>query len=129
MIIMDGLIVKQPYADMIINGTKMWELRNRHPPKDKIGADIFLLSKCYSLGIICIVKSTGPLSVNELNDNNNKHRSGTGWPIDTPPTYAWQVRVIERFTTPKRYAHPNGAQIWVKNITDTRTKLTDYLDS
>ena len=126
---MDGLIVKQPYADMLIDGTKMWELRNRHPPKNKVDVDIFLLSRCYSLGIIHIVKSTGPLSIAELNNNNDRHRSGIGWPTDTPPTYAWHIHTIERFTPPKKYSHPNGAQIWVKDVTHSKPRLTDYIDN
>ena len=114
---MDGLIVKQPYADMIIDGTKAWELRNRSPPKGKIGTDIFLPSRCHALGVIKLVRTVGPLDAGELAKTDTLHRSGTVWPHYTPQTYAWEVEVVERFDAPKRYAHPNGAQIWVKNVT------------
>ena len=114
---MDGLIVKQPYADMLIDGTKTWELRNRLPPKNKIDADIFLLSRCHALGVIRLVRTAGPLDADDLGRTDYLHHSGTVWPDYTPPTYAWEVEVVERFEAPRRYAHPNGAQIWVRNVT------------
>ena len=127
---MDGLIVKQPYADMIADGTKTWELRSRLPPKNKINSNIFLLSRGYSLGIIRIIKVTGPLSINDLNNNNDKHRSGTGWSLDddVPITYAWHIHVVERFQPSRKYAHPNGAQVWVKNVQSKISNLKDYCD-
>lgn len=127
---MDGLIVKQPYADMIIDGTKTWELRNRSPPRNKLGADILLLSRCFALGVIRIVKDTGPLDADELGRTDALHRSGIDWPDCMSTTHAWEVEVVERFEAPKRYAHPNGAQIWVKGVAwpgEHPKDLDDYL--
>ena len=130
---MDGLIVKQPYAGMIIDGSKTWELRNRHAPKNKIGVTIFLLSQCYSLGIIRITESSGPIDIDKLDKTDHLHHSGMEWPPYTPPTYAWKVEVVKRFKQPKRYAHPNGAQIWVKNVVSPenlpKTKITGYFNA
>lgn len=92
---MNGLIVLQPYADRIISGKKRFEYRKKQPPQDKINVSIFLLSKGFALGKIkidCIVKNVN-----------------TGF-------YGWDITVLEKFDRPKKYFHPNGAQVWVKKV-------------
>ena len=60
---MDGLIIKEPFASMIIDGGKIWELRSREPPKNKIKSKIALLSHGKVLGTIEITGSRGPLTL------------------------------------------------------------------
>ena len=123
---MNGLIVKQPYADLIINGKKKWELRNNTPPKHHINTDIFLLSKGFILGIMKIVDYYLP-SIDELKQTNHLHHSGIYWDGQMQDTYAWIIKIIKRYDTPVRYDHPNGAQIWVLDVTKKQKKLLDYL--
>ena len=112
---MNGFIVKQPYANMIINEEKTWELRNRIPPRHHINKNIFLLSKGYILGIIRILDYK-KISIDELKNTNHLHGSGIYWSELTPDTYAWIIHVVEKYENPVKYNHPNGAQIWVLNV-------------
>ncbi|MEM2683851.1 MAG: ASCH domain-containing protein [Nitrososphaerota archaeon] len=109
--VLDGLIVKQPYADQIIRGYKKWEMRRRPPPIDKIGKNILLLSGGYALGIIRIVKVVGPLGERDLIRTMKMHGGAN-------PTYryAWVVKIVKKFEKPIKYRHPSGARVWVKNV-------------
>lgn len=91
---LDGLIVLQPYADNIINGVKKTEYRKASPPKDKYKTNLFLLNRGHALGIIKI----------------------TNFYLGTGKIYRWEIEVIEKFAKPVKYNHPNGAQVWVKNV-------------
>ena len=92
---MDGLIVLQPHANQIINGQKKTEFRNKMPPEDKINTPLYLLSSGYALGKFKIAGF------------------GRG---KTNYRYGWRIKVIKKFSTPKKYKHLMGAQIWVKNV-------------
>ena len=72
---MDGLIVNEPYASMIIERKKKWELRSRKPPEDKIKNKIGLLSQGKMLGTIEITDSKGPLTVSDLKKTISFHQS------------------------------------------------------
>lgn len=108
---MDGLVVKQPYAELIIKGLKRWELRARPPPSDKVGRRIYLLSNGYVLGVVRIVDFKGPLSNRELSRYRSLHLAGR-----TRYKYAWVIEVVRRFSRPLRYRHPYGARIWVRDV-------------
>lgn len=127
---MDGLIVNQPYADLIIEGKKQWELRSRHAPKSKIGSEVYLLSKGNMLGKIKIKYSKGPVDLKELQETVHLHQSNLEGLDDSFSSYAWEVDVSEKFETPEKYLHPNGAQIWVKNVLPFKNyvkgKITTY---
>ncbi len=84
-----GLIVLHPYATQIITGDKTEEYRDRPPPPGVIGSTIYLLSGGYALGRIKITWAEPGI---------------------------WHVRVVERFDTPRKYEHPNGAQVWVRDV-------------
>ncbi len=113
---MDGLIVKSPFADLIIDGNKRWELRSKPVPKSKIGNTILLLSQGNMLGKIKIKKNLGPFDVDELKKTVHLHNSNLDGLDDSFSTYVWEVEVTEKFVRPKRYFHPQGAQVWVKNV-------------
>ena len=90
---MHGFIVKQPYSNQIINGTKKFEYRNFETKK--LNIPIYLLSEGMVLGKIMF---TGI----------KKHNKD--W------KYAWKIKVLKKFTKPWKYSHPQGAQRWVKNV-------------
>ena len=128
---MDGLIVSQPYANLIIGKKKTWELRTRKPPTEKINSEIFLLSEENMLGEIKIKNTKGPLGLKELKENYNLHQSSVEDIDDGFSCYAWEIDVCEIFDEPKKYFHPNGARIWVKNVIPMENhllgKLTSYM--
>ena len=127
---MDGLIVNQPYADLIIKGEKTWELRNRKPPANKINSEIFLLSKGNMLGTIKILGTNGPLDSNSLRKNYHYHKSQVESIDDDYESYAWEVEVCKTYSKPQKYFHPVGAQVWVKNVLPfskyMESKITNY---
>lgn len=108
---MDGLIVKQPFANQIISKRKKREYRLWPPPDNKINRNIYLLSNGYALGIIKIV-GTKNLStrVRILKLKGVKTRTAIKY------RYAWLLKVVKKFRKPIRYRHPRGAQIWVKDV-------------
>ena len=99
---MNGLIVLEPYATQIINGEKESELRYRIPPKQYQQTIIYLLTGGYILGRIKI--------------------TGFGWD-DYQGTYYWRIKVITKYKNRKKYNHPNGAQVWVKDVDKVQLKL------
>jgi hypothetical protein len=111
---MDGLIVRQPFARLIIEGRKDWEIRSRKPPKNKTGREIYLLSEGEALGKIKIVSFHGPLSKEELDSTANHHFSPQKH-FDSS-VFAWILSVSERFLRPVGYHHPIGARVWVLDV-------------
>jgi hypothetical protein len=103
---MEGLIVRQPHATMIIHRRKRWELRSRKPPKNKCNKNIYLLSEGKVLGVISITMSRGPPTYRRREKGSVKH-----------PCFAWMVSVKERYEHPVRYLHPRGARVWVRHVT------------
>ena len=112
---MDGLIVKQPFAEMIASGKKTWELRSRSAPKEKINKEILLLSSGYALGKIKI-KKCFESNKKEIIQNHKKHLSGVNLDSENIYSHVWEVSVIKKFSKPKKYSHPMGARVWVKNV-------------
>ena len=92
---MDGLIVLQPYARLIIEGTKKFEYRKYKPPTDKVYIPIYLISEKKVLGEITITDSR----YNQIRHN-----------------YFWYIKVLKKYKRPKYYNYKNGAQIWVKDV-------------
>ena len=90
---MQGFIVKQPYANQIINGTKKFEFRNFKT--NKLDESCYLLSEGLVLGTIMF---TG---IKEINKD---------W------KYAWSIKIIRKLTRPWKYRQPQGAQRWVKKV-------------
>jgi len=90
---LQGFIVKQPYSDQIINGTKKYEFRNFKTTK--LNIPVYLLSGGMVLGKIMFT---------EIKENN------TEW------KYAWKIKVLKKLAKPWKYSHPQGAQRWVKRV-------------
>lgn len=112
---MDGLIVNEPFASMIIEGKKTWELRNRLLPTKRQGKEFYLLSKGRALGTVRFLYSIGPLSRNQITQNKDKHHCYKLTSAEEP-VFAWIVKVEKKYKRPLRYRHPMGARIWVRNV-------------
>ena len=109
---MDGLIVLEPYATMIIVGTKSWELRSRKPPASRLGKSVYLLSSGDILGVIRILSYSGPLSKAELQAHFTEHQVEE----PRPGQYAWRLKVVRKFHRRRKYVHARGARVWVKEV-------------
>ena len=109
---MDGLVVLEPYATMIIDGRKSWELRSRKPPTSRVGRNIYLLSSGEILGVVKITEWSGPLSGKDLKVHFTEHQVRD----PKPGLYAWNLVVIRRFARRAKYNHPRGARVWLKSV-------------
>lgn len=111
---MKGLVIKEKWADMILNGEKTWEIRG---------------SQTKQRGRICIIKSGSgkifgsvdlvdciPLhggdDVELILNNHDKHRVPLG-AIPYRKPWAWVLKDPLIYPFPIRYDHPQGAVIWV----------------
>jgi hypothetical protein len=93
---LNGLIVLEPYATQIINGEKELEFRDKKPPVHNRNIPIYLLSGGFILGKIKIF--------------------GFGIRHNPGSKYYWRIKVLSKYKTKRKYKHPNGAQIWVKDV-------------
>ena len=101
---MNGLIVLQPHANRIADGTKTEEYRSRPPPFKYLKQDIYLLSECKILAIIQIID----------------------YVKFSETYYIWKIKLVEEYTSPHLYEHPRGAQTWVKDVNYTKTTMDEF---
>ena len=109
---MKGLIIKQPWIDYILNGSKTWEIRSS---KTHIRGTIGLIQSKSGL-ILGTVEIIGckELDLETYQNSVDKHCIRNG--LDNPPykrTYAWILNNPIKYEQPKPYKHPRGAVIWV----------------
>ena len=112
-----GLVVRNPWADLILDGLKSWEIRGQ---STRVRGRIAVIrSGTKRIWRFCdIVDVKGPLSLSDLLDNFEKHRIPSdeilrdGLPYEK--TYAWVLQDPQRLENPRPYEHPKGAIIWVR---------------
>lgn len=112
-----GLIIRDPWAEMILSGTKTWEIRGSLTRfRGKIG--IIKAGSKAVFGYCDLVDSRGPLSLDDLLKTTNLHRISTteleaaGLPYKA--TFAWVFADARRLQRPQPYEHHSGAIIWVR---------------
>lgn len=106
-----GLIIKEPWVSLIVEGQKTWELRKT---KTSIRGKIALLQGGYIRGYADLVDCIGPLSLERLREAPHLHqvpveRFTEGYSY----RYAWRLDNVESVDPPEKYNHPRGAQQWV----------------
>lgn len=108
---MKALIIKKPWIDYILNGSKVWEIRGCNT---KMRGIIELIQSGSELVVgSCNIVDCKELTLEDYKNNIDKHNI---YDIDSLPykrTYAWIITNAKRYETPRRYKHPNGAIIWV----------------
>lgn len=106
---MKGLIIKQPWIDMILSGEKVWEMRSRNTSHR---GRIALIQQGAGL-VIGSANLTGVvenMTAEEYYSSGHLHRvpgEFGKW------RYAWVLADPSRYDEPVPYAHPQGAVIWV----------------
>ncbi len=111
-----GLIIDQPWIDLILSGDKTWEMRSR---SCRIRGRIGLIRKGSGLvvGVAELVDDVGPLGRDELSSRYDKHAItperllGEEW-MDKW-NHAWVLKNVRKLERPIAYDHPSGAVIWV----------------
>ena len=108
-----ALILKDPWASLIISGQKTLEIRTMKTKK--IGEEIYI-AKAGSktlIGKVTIDKCI-PLSDKECNTLVDQHHATKYLDqIKNKRKYGWFLKNPIAFETPIPYPHPPGAQIWV----------------
>jgi len=109
-----GLIVREPYATLIVRGEKVWEIRKR---RTNVRGEIYIISSGMIIGKVRLVDVLGPFTVDELAEHRDKHRlsyeelrSYAG----NCRLFAWVLRDAVEFKKPVRVKVPKGAQVWVR---------------
>lgn len=122
---MRGLIVKEPYASMIVRGLKIWEIRKR---RTNVRGEIYIIAGGFIIGKVELVDVLGPFTVEELLEHEEKHRvsyEDLKKYAGESKLYAWVLERAEEFERPLKIDIPKGAQIWVrlnrfKNINNSK---------
>ncbi len=114
--ILSALIIDTPAIDRILNGEKTWEMRSNNC---SIRGTVGLIRKGSGqvIGLVDIVDSIGPLSSDEIMQNQDKHKISTerlANPAIAKWNTAWVMKNPCKLPVPILYNHPNGAVIWVK---------------
>lgn len=114
MIIDRALIVRAPYAAMIVDGLKTWEMRGRDVSPKMCGRiGIIEAGSGTIIGEVDLVGSTGPISQQIIKALVHKHQIDDFNLLDKW-NVAWELEKASRYAEPVPYVHPKGAVIWVK---------------
>jgi hypothetical protein len=107
-----GLIIRQPWIDLILSGEKTWEMRSR---PTNIRGKIALIEQGTGLIVgeadIFTCMKTEPNA--QFSDYFKNHCISDVNLIAKYP-YAWVLENIKRYDKPVPYVHQKGAVIWVK---------------
>ena len=111
------LLVRDPWASLILSGKKSWEVRSTNVAKDKFKTIAIAksgekgISRIY--GLVDIVESKGPLRLNDLQQNFDKHQDiADTRSLPYKKTYAWVLKNPRILKTPIDYEYKNGWVIW-----------------
>ena len=111
---MKALIIRKPWLDRILAGSKTWEIRGS---RTKIRETIGLIESRSGtvVGLCDLVDCRGPLTAAEFRQNARKAGMARADAIlgGYANTYAWVLANARRLKTPVPYDHPSGAVIWV----------------
>jgi hypothetical protein len=127
---MRALLIRRPWIDMILDGTKTWEIRGSRVLID--GPEEIALTPSGSgtvIGVCDLVDCIGPLTQNQYRKNAKKagmrpSEATLGW---YRQTYAWVMAKPKKLKTPVPYEHPPGAIIWVRLSVGVEKKIKAQL--
>jgi len=109
---MKALIIQKQWLDMILDGSKTWEMRSR---PTKVRGRILLI-EAGSGHIVgeCVLDNslTTPLSERQRVIFQGCHRV-TDLKLLEKWCYPWILRSAKRYDKPIPYTHPKGAVVWV----------------
>jgi hypothetical protein len=110
-----GLLIRRPWIDLILEGSKTWEIRGtRTGKRGRIG--LIESGTGTVVGVAKLVDVTGPLTLSELAGNASKAGFLKHEPLPKLPyqrIFGWVLQEPYRLKQPVPYVHPYGAVIWV----------------
>ncbi len=109
-----GLFVRQPYASLIVEGKKTWEIR-KHPTQ--VRGRVGIISGGNVIGSVEIVGTRGPFTPEQLTAHADKHHASTealkAYAQDKP-LYAWVLQRAVKYPQPVPLPGVKGQQLWAK---------------
>jgi hypothetical protein len=113
--VLHALLIRKPWLDKILNGSKTWEIRGSRTTKNgRIG--LIESGSGKVVGVAELVDVVGPMSLAAFRANRRKVGLQKGQHFSRlpyPRTFAWVLQIPERLKRPVPYKHPYGAVIWV----------------
>jgi hypothetical protein len=107
---MKALIIRQPWIDMILSGSKTWEMRSR---PTKLRGQIALIEAGTGLVVgVCNLTESRTVPINADGTYTMFHRVEDVQLLKQWP-YPWTLNNAQRLHTPIPYNHPKGAVTWV----------------
>jgi hypothetical protein len=113
---MDALLIREPFIEQILAGTKTWEIRGNATKKRGLVA-LVKSGTGTVVGACCLAEVYGPLLWRQFRDNAPKwgHHSEERPPLlPYPDTYGWELAPVVTLAEPVPYTHRPGAVIWAK---------------
>ena len=106
-----GLVVKQPWLELILVGKKIWEIRGSNTTiREKIALIQSGTGKIYgTANLVDCIK----LTRKEFELARDRHCVPKEVSLPYKNIYAWVLEDAVCLDTPKEYKHPQGAVIWV----------------
>nr|WP_279231343.1 ASCH domain-containing protein [Thermus altitudinis] len=108
-----GLIVREPYASLIVDGKKTWEIRKR---KTRHRGPLGIITSGYLIGQADLLDVQGPFTVEELLAHPEKHLADEAFLrayAGEQPLYAWILRNAFRYEEPLFVPKKPGRVIFV----------------
>ncbi|WP_297090569.1 ASCH domain-containing protein [Thermococcus sp.] len=113
-----GLIVREPFATLIAEGKKVWEIRKS---RTRIRGRVLIISGGRAVGSAELVDVLGPFTPEELSEHADKHLVDVDFLREYSggkPLYAWVFRNAEKFDGPRKVRIPRGAQVWANVVVE-----------
>jgi hypothetical protein len=108
---MKGLIIRDPWIDLILDGLKTWEIRG-NDTKHRGHTELIKSGTGMIHGSANLV-STKELSLINLYRNSDKHGIQDCSVVKYTNIWAWIFENPVLYSEPIPYKHPQGAVIWV----------------
>ena len=120
-----ALKVRQPYASLIVQGKKTWEIR-RHPTR--VRGRVGIMSGGKLLGTVEVRGVKGPFTVEELAEHADRHQADPAFLqayARNDPLYAWELANAREYPQPISVQTKNGQQMWVKIPAESSAEQKD----
>jgi hypothetical protein len=106
-----GLIIKDPWIDLILDGYKTWEIRGSNTAH-RGHTELIMSGSGMIYGCADLVDSF-PMDLNMFKENRMKHCIDAERLTHYNQNWAWVFENNKRYHPLKPYKHPQGAVIWV----------------
>ncbi len=106
-----GLIIRQPWIGMILDGEKHWEMRSR-PTLVRGRIALIQAGTGLIVGEAFLSGSPTNYTSGHIMHEYSRHRVDDALLLEKW-RFPWILHVVEKYDTPVPYNHPAGAVVWV----------------